>query len=171
MYREAADFGEDGFGGFGPHEGLWFIVVLLDVAVDGALEIGDRAEGAALEPAAGQRGEEALDGVQPGAGCRCEVEGPACMPAQPGDRFGVLVGAVVVEDRMDGLAGRDLPFDGIEETDELLVPLALHAAADHSAVENVERGEQAGGAVALVVVGPRFRDSDWEWAIWEWTIE
>ena len=106
MYREAADFGEDGFGGFGPHEGLWFIVVLLDVAVDGALEIGDRAEGAALEPAAGQRGEEALDGVQPGAGCRCEVEGPACMPAQPGDRFGVLVGAVVVEDRMDGLAGR-----------------------------------------------------------------
>ena len=37
---------------------------------------------------------------------------------------------------MDGLAGRDhLTFDGIEETDELLVPVALHAAADHRAVQ------------------------------------
>ena len=30
--------------------------------------------------------------------------------------------------------------------------VALHAAADHRAVEHVERGEQGGGAVALVVV-------------------
>ncbi len=29
----------------------------------------------------------------------------------------------------------------------------LHAAADHGAVEDVEGGEQGGGAVALVVVG------------------
>ena len=30
---------------------------------------------------------------------------------------------------------------------------ALHAAAEHGAVEDVEGGEQGGGAVALVVVG------------------
>jgi len=33
------------------------------------------------------------------------------------------------------------------------MPVALHAAADHGALEHVERGEQGGGAVALVVVG------------------
>ena len=33
------------------------------------------------------------------------------------------------------------------------MPVALHAAADDRAVEHVERGEQRGGAVALVVVG------------------
>ena len=42
---------------------------------------------------------------------------------------------------------------GIEEADELLMPMALHVAADDLAVEHVERGEQRGGAVALVVVG------------------
>ena len=44
-------------------------------------------------------------------------------------------------------------FDRLEEADELLMAVALHALADHGAVEHVERGEQGGGAVALVVVG------------------
>ena len=54
---------------------------------------------------------------------------------------------------MDQLAGRDLALDGIEEADEFEVAVALHAAADHRAVEHAEGGEQGGGAVALVVVG------------------
>src|SRR3954451_17963228 len=44
-------------------------------------------------------------------------------------------------------------LDGVEEADELLVPVALHAAAEDGAVEDVEGGEQRGGAMALVVVG------------------
>ena len=43
--------------------------------------------------------------------------------------------------------------DGVEEADELLVPMPLHAAADNAAFQHVEGGEQRGGAVALVVVG------------------
>ena len=43
-------------------------------------------------------------------------------------------------------------LDGVEEADELLMAMALHVAADDGAVEHVERGEQRGGAVALVVV-------------------
>ena len=54
---------------------------------------------------------------------------------------------------MDELAGRNLRLDGVEEADELLMAVALHVAADHRAVEHVERGEQRGGAVALVVMG------------------
>jgi hypothetical protein len=41
---------------------------------------------------------------------------------------------------------------GIEKTDELERPVALHAAPDDRPVEYAERGEQGGGAVALVVV-------------------
>jgi hypothetical protein len=44
-------------------------------------------------------------------------------------------------------------FDRVQEAEELLVPMALHAAAEHRAVEHVEGGEQRRGAVALVVEG------------------
>ena len=43
----------------------------------------------------------------------------------------------------------------VEEANELLMPVALHAAAYDPAVEHVEGGKQRGGAVALVVVGHR----------------
>ena len=56
---------------------------------------------------------------------------------------------------MNDLAGRHLALDGVEEADELLMPVALHAAADDGAVEHVQGGEQRGRAVALVVVGHR----------------
>ena len=67
----------------------------------------------------------------------------------------MLVGGIVVEDDVDQLAGRDRRARRVEEADELLVAMALHAAADHLAVEHVERGEQGRRAVALVVVGHR----------------
>ena len=38
----------------------------------------------------------------------------------------MLVGGIVVEDRMDRLACGNFALDGVEETDELLMPLALH---------------------------------------------
>ena len=58
---------------------------------------------------------------------------------------------IVVEHRVDHLAGRDFALDGIEKADEFAVAVALHAAADHGAVEHIERGEQGGSA-------PRFRE-------------
>jgi hypothetical protein len=75
------------------------------------------------------------------------------MAAKPGAHLGVLVDGIVVEDGMDDLARRDLRLDGVEEPDELLMPVALHAATDDLALEHVEGGEQGGRAVALVVVG------------------
>ena len=97
--------------------------------------------------------EEALDGIEPGAGGRHEVEGEALVAAEPGAHLGMLVGGVVVEDHMDALAGRDIGLDGVEEADELLVAVALHAAPDDLALEHVEGGEQGGRAMPLVVVG------------------
>jgi hypothetical protein len=38
---------------------------------------------------------------------------------------------------VDDLSDRHFRLDGIEEADELLVPMALHVAADDGAVEHV----------------------------------
>ncbi len=54
---------------------------------------------------------------------------------------------------MDGLILRQFGLDGIEETDELLMPMTLHVAADDGAIENIEGGKQGGGAMALVIMG------------------
>jgi hypothetical protein len=42
---------------------------------------------------------------------------------------------------------------GPEKADELLIPVPLHAAAEHRAVQHVERGKQGRCAIPLVVVG------------------
>jgi len=39
---------------------------------------------------------------------------------------GMLVGAVIVEDRMDFLTQRHLPLDLVKKAQKLLVPMALH---------------------------------------------
>ena len=63
------------------------------------------------------------------------------------------MGAVVVQDNVNDFAGWHLGLEGIEEADELLMPMALHTAADDPAFEHIESGEQRGGAVTLVIVG------------------
>ena len=69
MHRriQRIQLGEDVVGGFGPGERLGFIVVFVDVAVDRCLQVDDRAKAAASDAAAGERREEGLDRVQPGA--------------------------------------------------------------------------------------------------------
>ena len=52
----------------------------------------------------------------------------------------MLVGGVVVEDRVDQLAGGHRRLDGVEEAEELLVPVPLHAPAEHRAVQDIEGG-------------------------------
>jgi hypothetical protein len=66
------------------------------------------------------------------------------------------VGGVIVEDNVDDFAGRDVGYAIVlEKTDELLVALTLHAASDDLAFRHVERGEQGGCAMRLVVMGHR----------------
>ena len=53
------------------------------------------------------------------------------------------MGGVFIVHHMDKFADRDLRLDGVEETDELLMPVTLHAAPDHLAFEHIESGETA----------------------------
>jgi len=66
----------------------------------------------------------------------------------------MLEGSVVVEDDVDHAAGgQHVGLDGVEEADELLMAVTLHAAGPDGTLEHVEGGKQRGRAVALVVVG------------------
>jgi hypothetical protein len=53
------------------------------------------------------------------------------------------VGAVVVEDHVDHLAGGDFGLNGIEEANELLVAMAFHAAAVGEGESGSENGPYA----------------------------
>src|SRR6201982_2825023 len=75
------------------------------------------------------------------------------MARQPFAYLWMLVGGVVFDDGVDRLALGDLRFDGVEETNELLVPMAFHVASDDSAVEDIECSKQRGGSMTFVVVG------------------
>jgi len=120
----ASDGSDDFIGIGGPHEGLGVIVGFLQEAVDGGLEIDNRAEGAAFKAAFGQFGEEALDRIEPRGRGRGVMEDKAGVPVEPGADLGMLVRGVVVEDDMDDLAGGDVGFDRIEKANELaFVPM------------------------------------------------
>lgn len=130
----AVDGIEDGGGWLGPDEGLRSIVMLGDGAVDRSLKVDDPAEAATFQPAPRQGGEEALDRVHPRGRGRGEVEDPAWVPSQPGPHLRVFVCAVVVQDYVDQFAGRHRRLDRVEEAQELLVAVTLHASPDHRAL-------------------------------------
>ena len=55
------------------------------------------------------------------------MERPAEMIGEAFQNVGLLAGDVVVDDGVDGLAGRNGALDGADEADELLAPMAPHA--------------------------------------------
>src|SRR5215472_12117791 len=67
--------------------------------------------------------------------------------------LGVGVGAVVVQDQVQFQILDELALETSQELQELLVAMPKVDLADHGAVEQVERGEEGGSAVALVVMG------------------
>ena len=84
-----------------------------------------------------------------------EMEMKALVPFEPSANVGMLVRGVIVNDQMHFALGRGLAVDLVEEADELLMPVAAHALADDLAVEHVERGEQSGRAVPLIIMSRR----------------
>jgi hypothetical protein len=71
------------------------------------------------------------------------------MPAEP------LHFVRAVEDHMVDFSGRDARLDCIQEADEHLMAVTLHAASNHLAFEYVERREELRRSVPLLVMGHR----------------
>jgi hypothetical protein len=66
------------------------------------------------------------------------------------------VGGIAVEDRRDDLACWNIALDCVDKTDELPMPMALNVQSEDLANNDVQRREQRGRAVALIVmVAPR----------------
>src|SRR5690606_9229714 len=151
MTEASADFSR----GLGPAERLGVFIPDSEVAGDCVLELADGIEAAAPDGLAGDEGEPALDEVQPGGAGGRKVDVEPGMGGEPVLDGGMLVRAVVVADQMD-LPTRVGAPDRFEEGDELDVRVTRVATTVDSARRHLERGEEAGGAVADVVVGAPF---------------
>ena len=148
-----ADSGDNFVWVCGPGEGFWIIVSLCEEAVDGGLEFNNAAEHTELQSLLGKFGEEALDGVEPRARGRREVEDEARVPIEPLRHLRMFMGGVIVEDHVNELSGGHLGLDSIQEADELLVTMALHTSAHDLTLEHIESSKQRRCAVALLVMG------------------
>src|SRR6266481_9378454 len=105
------------------------------------------------------RSRPALHEVEPRAAGGGEVKVKAGMPPEPALDGRALVGAGVVEDQVQRQVARRLAVDAVEEVQELTRPVPRHASADHLPIEEIERGEERRGAMAVVVVRLPGRDA------------
>ena len=88
-----------------------------------------------------QFAEPPLHHVQPGTGCRREVEMKAWMPTEPGLNARMLVGTVIVYDKVELHVGGGLGIDLLEESNELLVSMTGHAVPYDFSIEHTECGK------------------------------
>ena len=100
---------EDGVGGRGLQEGLGAEVVVVGEVEDLLLELDDGGEGAAADGLLRLEVEPDLDLVEPGGVGGGEVEMAAWPGGKPALDADVLVGAVVVDDEVQGQVGIDVP--------------------------------------------------------------
>jgi len=110
-------------------------------AVDCILEFSDGTENAPPEAALGQQGEQALDCIEPGYRRGSEVEDEARMVHEALEDLRMLVSGIVVDDDVDGEFSDHPCIDHVQEANELLMAMALHALSDNLSFEHVEGGE------------------------------
>jgi len=143
-------------GGLGPDKGFRVLVVMLDKVADGVLQLQRAAVDSAPNLFFGQRGEPALDQVQPGSRSGSEMQVEARTFGQPAaDQLGI-VGAVVIEDEMYVKFRGHVVLDGVEKAAELAGAMPAMQLAQHLAAGHIEGGKQAGGAVTFVIVAAAF---------------
>lgn len=142
-----SDSGDNRVGGLAPSEGAWITIGILNEAVDRGLQRYEGGEHATFQPAFAEFGREAVDSVWPRCRGGGQVKGPARVADRPLVNLGMPVNGAIIDNRVDQLAGRPPRLDGVEEADELLVLMALHAAANHTTIQHVQRREQRYGAM------------------------
>ncbi len=137
---------------FGPHERLGVLVRESNELVDRLDQFRDTLEDASPNPLARDLPEPSFDQIQPRGTRRGKVQVESWMLLKPRLHLGVVVCPVVVQDQVEGHPMRRVSVNGAQELQKLLVAVPRVTGADHGAVEHIERREQAGGPVALIVV-------------------
>ena len=128
-----------------------------DVSVVSRDQFRYAGEHASAQPIDGDVAEESLHHVQPRCRGGREVHDEARMLGQPLLNRRMLVRGIVVGDQMQRLVLWRLAVDLAQELQPLDMSVSRLALANDFAIEDVERGEQRGRAVALVVVRHRGR--------------
>ena len=123
---------------------------MLDPLVNRCLEFGDVVEGPSPDALASDFGEEPLDQVKPGTGCRPEVQREAFVSRQLALHGRRLVGGVVVEDQKQIEMCRRLAVDCFQKRQELVCPMACQTFAEDGTGRHIERCEECCGATALI---------------------
>ena len=86
-----------------------------------------------------------------------EVQVVARMPQKPSPNFLGLVGSIVIQYQMDRKIGSNGTIDLVQELAELDGAVPWPALTDHRSRADVQRSQEAGGAMALVLVSSTLR--------------
>src|SRR5438128_11063475 len=143
---------EDLVGGFGPDERFRVLVVVIDEAADSVFQLACAAVDAAPDLFFGQLSEPALDQIEPGSRGGSEVQVEARTFGKPAADPVGFMRTVVVQDEVHVEFCGHVAFDGIEKSAKLAGTMTTMKLAQHVTAGHVESREQAGGAVAFVVV-------------------
>jgi hypothetical protein len=102
---------------------------------------------------AGEFGEEALDEVEPGAmlGREGEGETSARSRIEPSFGFSRDMCGMIIEDQLDGGAGRISGVEKLEEFDELAAAVAVPDEGMDLAGEQIDPGQQAERAMTFIL--------------------
>src|SRR2546430_7710997 len=107
-----------------PHERARTVVAPADVIADGAYQLANAAEGSAPDALVGDFREEAFHQIQPRSPGGREVPVITGMRPKPGLHRRMGVGAIVVQDQMDGQSTGCAALDSPKETQKLLMAMA-----------------------------------------------
>src|SRR6185295_12517212 len=125
---------------------------MLKVGLNGCDEFAYAAKDSAAELLVSQVAEEAFHHVQPRSTGGSIVHVKARMLLHPVLYCRMFVSCVVVDDDVNLFFFWGLLVNKSQEFEPLLMSMSWHAGANDFAVQNVERGKQRGGSVALVVM-------------------
>ena len=125
---------------------------MIDPFEDSCLKLENAVEYASSYALARDLGEQALDEVEPGRGCRGEVQLETRMALEPTLHGRCLVCGVVVEDQVEVEMRERLSVDLLQERQELFGAMARQAFPDDLAGRHIECREQRRGPVTLIVV-------------------
>ena len=120
---------------------------------DAVLEFLFGCDADVSQDGAGKLGEEALDQVQPGAvrGREGELEAARRSSSEPGFCLLGDVGGMIVEDQTDRRMDRIGGIDELQKLDELTATVAVLDQGMDFAGDEIDPGQQADRAVALVL--------------------
>jgi len=137
---------------FGPDEGFWVGVVLVDIKFDGSDEIGDAFEGSAADAFSCDFSKPTLDEVKPRGTRWDKVQMETRVFLYPAFDAGMLMGGVIVDDEMQVEPRRGLMVYLAQEFEELLVAVATETSSDDSSLKHVECREKRRRAVTDIVM-------------------